>query len=209
MKKTDKTREQILQVAQHLFQQFGFDKTSMDEIARVSHKAKRSIYYHFIDKEELFKAVIEKELRTIQNELQQIFEKTEQTPAERMKIYLIKRMELLAEAGAYQQILKLDIQNNINLRFPKIETIRRAFDEWEYGLFFTLSKKGVEDQLLNPDFNCEAFADMLQMILKSLDISFFVQEKYMNYKNTFVTLINIIIDNLIYNNNSNHKYSLS
>lgn len=200
MNKINKTREQILNVAQHLFQQFGFHKTSMDEIARAAHKAKRSIYYHFEDKETLFKTVIEEELVTVREQLQGIFEDPTLSPPERIKMYLITRMELLSEAGAYQQVLKSEMRNDIDLKFSSIESVRYEFDQWEYGHFYSMSKERIEEKTLEPDFNCEAFADMLQMVLKSLDLSFFVQDKYVNYKHTFVALIHIIVDNMIQNN---------
>ena len=62
MKKQDDTRYIILNIAEQLFNTFGYDKTSMDDIANSAHKAKRSIYNHFQSKEELFKSVVSMEL---------------------------------------------------------------------------------------------------------------------------------------------------
>ena len=48
--KEGKTRKSILEVAKALFEKFGYDKTSMNDIALHSHKAKGSLYYNFNSK---------------------------------------------------------------------------------------------------------------------------------------------------------------
>ena len=49
----DQTREKILTVAARMFGKYGFQKTTVDEIARTAHKAKGSVYYYFKSKEDL------------------------------------------------------------------------------------------------------------------------------------------------------------
>jgi AcrR family transcriptional regulator len=56
----DKTNS-IVNAAQVCFGKYGFDKTSMKEIAEMIGMSKASLYYYFQDKESLFKAVLEKE----------------------------------------------------------------------------------------------------------------------------------------------------
>lgn len=53
--------EQILEIAQRRFGIYGFEKTSMQDIADDLKMTKGSIYYYFPCKEDLFIAVIEKE----------------------------------------------------------------------------------------------------------------------------------------------------
>lgn len=60
--KKDKVREEILHQAQTLFMQYGYKKTTMDEIALASGKAKSTLYHHFESKNEVFLAVVEKEM---------------------------------------------------------------------------------------------------------------------------------------------------
>ena len=56
-------QELIIEVAQKLFARYGFKKTTIDEIARLAHIAKGGIYYYFDSKEDIFRAVLEKENR--------------------------------------------------------------------------------------------------------------------------------------------------
>lgn len=48
------TRERICQAATELFAKHGYNKTSMDEIAKKALLGKATIYYHFPSKEDLF-----------------------------------------------------------------------------------------------------------------------------------------------------------
>lgn len=51
----------ILKAAQKRFGLYGLEKTTMNEIAADLNMSKGSIYYYFPDKEQLYKAVVEKE----------------------------------------------------------------------------------------------------------------------------------------------------
>ena len=52
-------REHILWAAKDVFLETGFERTSMDLVARRAETSKRSLYAHFASKEKLFLAVIE------------------------------------------------------------------------------------------------------------------------------------------------------
>ena len=67
MKDKSKIRDSILSAAASLFEQYGYEKTTMDEIAAASHKAKASIYYHFDSKIDIFKAVLRQEMEYVRN----------------------------------------------------------------------------------------------------------------------------------------------
>jgi AcrR family transcriptional regulator len=198
MKKIDETRETIIEAAGKLFQKFGFEKTSMDEIAQVAHKAKRSLYYHFQGKEELYKAVADKELKEIQSTLQDIFSDMSVTPIERLKNYLLKRMELMANATAYIQLLQEELLHDSIVRYPALSGIYTNFDKWEYSQFLFLWSEKPDAKCADLQPNAIAFANMLQMVLRSMDVSFFVQGKYEEYKKTYTLLINLILDSILH-----------
>ena len=57
---TSQKRQSILNAAMQAFSDEGYDKTSMDRIAEIAHASKRTVYNHFLRKDDLFQAVIEK-----------------------------------------------------------------------------------------------------------------------------------------------------
>lgn len=52
-------RRQLLDAALGVFLEFGFRKTSMDEVARAASVSRQGLYLHFSRKEELFRAVVQ------------------------------------------------------------------------------------------------------------------------------------------------------
>lgn len=63
-------KEIIIEKARELFQQYGYKKVSMDEIANKANVTKKTIYSYFKDKEELFKHFIQEELNLIKEEIE-------------------------------------------------------------------------------------------------------------------------------------------
>jgi len=122
----DTTRDSILSVATKLFSRFGFHKTSMDEIAKIARKAKGSLYYHFASKEELFKEVVSIEMINLKTHLSIIINDTGLNATEKIKKYLIKRMEILNNAANYHETLKADFFEH----FGFIDDLRTELDTW-------------------------------------------------------------------------------
>ena len=52
------TRERILEVASEQFHQKGYDRTSLDDVARALSVTKPSLYYHFENKEDILKGCV-------------------------------------------------------------------------------------------------------------------------------------------------------
>ena len=68
--KKDQNRENILKIAREIFSKYGFKKTTLDDIANAVRKGKSSLYYYFKIKEDLFQAVIMKEVDILGHELE-------------------------------------------------------------------------------------------------------------------------------------------
>jgi AcrR family transcriptional regulator len=60
--KEDQLRQEIISAAQKLFQQYGLQKTTMEDIARTMGKGKSTLYYYYKSKEEIFDAVLRSEM---------------------------------------------------------------------------------------------------------------------------------------------------
>jgi TetR/AcrR family transcriptional regulator, cholesterol catabolism regulator len=79
-----KTKENILRVASQLFDQKGFDRTSMNEIAEGLAITKPSLYYHFKSKEELVFSVVEMACHNLYKELDKAME-SNSSPVEKLR----------------------------------------------------------------------------------------------------------------------------
>jgi len=185
------TRNKILSVADKLFSRFGFHKTSMDEIAKIARKAKGSLYYHFASKEALFTEVVSQELTHFKLQLSVIIN-SDIRASEKLKMYLIKRMELLNDAANYHETLKADFFEH----FDFIDDLRSELDEWEKENIKKIIKQGVEEKEFAVSEDIDVLLDVFIMVLKGLEIPFFLQNKYEKYSPHFEGLMGILTKGL-------------
>ncbi len=185
----DDTRKKILSVAKKLFSRFGFHKTSMDEIAKIARKAKGSLYYHFASKEELFKEVVSKELMDLKDQLDVIINNTDLSASEKIKIYLLRRMEVLNDAANYHETLKADFFEH----FDFIDDLREEFDEWEKENIKKILLQGVETKEFAAIEDMGVLLDVFMMVLRGLEIPFFLQNRYKKYSPYFEGLMEVLI----------------
>jgi TetR/AcrR family transcriptional regulator, transcriptional repressor for nem operon len=80
-------RDQIIEAADHLFYQNGFEHTSFAHIAEVVGISRGNFYYHFKTKDEILDAVIKFRLNNTQAMLEQ-WELTGETPADRIRSFI-------------------------------------------------------------------------------------------------------------------------
>jgi len=189
----ENTRNIILKVADKIFSRYGFHKTSMDEIAKIARKAKGSLYYHFASKEELFTEVVAKEINNLKTQLTIIIVNPDLKADEKIKQYLIKRMEVLNEAANYHETLRADFFEH----FDFIDDLRADLDNWEKSQINNIILQGVEEGVFeSTNGNMEVLLDVFIMVLKGLEIPFFLQNKYEDYHPYFDDLLKILIKGL-------------
>jgi AcrR family transcriptional regulator len=69
----------------------------MNEIAKATHLAKSSIYHYFRSKEEIFEAIIEKEIMTLMADLHQAVD-TVHAPQEKLQAFFKTRLQAMQKA---------------------------------------------------------------------------------------------------------------
>lgn len=196
------TKQEIITAAGRLFSKLGYAKTSIDEIAHYAHRAKRSVYNHFPDKESILKAVIEQEIEAYQLELTSILENSSDIRGlAKLRLYILKRMELMNKAVNISGAIRADIagewdSNKINF----VNTVRSKLDAWEKKQFIQIIKDGITNKECSINIKPENFADILLMVLKGLEIEFFVKNSYDKYVDTFQLLTNYIVNSIISRN---------
>jgi AcrR family transcriptional regulator len=186
------TKDSILSVATKLFSRFGFHKTSMDEIAKIARKAKGSLYYHFASKEELFKEVVSIEMTDLKNRLNIIVSNPDLSATEKIKKYLVVRMEVLNGAANYHETLKADFFEH----FDFIDDLRTELDAWEKERLKEIFSQGVSSGEFAQIGDMDVLLDVFIMVLKGLEIPFFLQNKYERYAPYSESLMGILTKGL-------------
>ncbi len=186
------TKDKIVNVATKLFSRFGFHKTSMDEIAKIARKAKGSLYYHFSSKEELFKEVVSNEINSFKSQLDLIIEDESLNAGAKLEKYLIKRMEVLNSATNYHETIKADFFEH----FDFVDEIREDLENWEKVQLKKILDQGMAGGEFSQLETMDVLVDMLIMILKGLELPFYLQDKYGKYSPHFKSLMKIVTKGL-------------
>ena len=186
----DQTREKILLVAARMFGKYGFQKTTIDEIARTAHKAKGSVYYYFKSKEELFLAVVTQEINVIKSGLTRVIVDSQDATG-MIRQYLMSRMILMKDALNYHESLKADLVGD----FSFLNESREDFTRFEIDLMKAILDRGVRENKFQIK-DTQATAQVIILAMKAIEIPFYHQHKIAEYEQTIVELLDILIKGL-------------
>jgi AcrR family transcriptional regulator len=186
----DQTKDKILSVAARMFGKYGFQKTTVDEIARTAHKAKGSVYYYYKSKEELFLAVVQQEINVLKSGLTRVIADSQDATG-MIRNYLLNRMTLMKDAINYHESLKADFVDD----FGFLTDCREDFTRYEIELMKAVLDRGVHENAFQIK-DTQATAQVIILAMKAIEIPFYHQNKITEYEQTIVELLDILIKGL-------------
>jgi len=160
----DDIRDQIVDTSRGIFTRFGFRKTTMDEIAKAMRKGKSSIYYYFTSKEEIFKAVVEKESQTLKDELINAINRTND-PREQLRNYVLTRMKVMKDVANFYDALKNEYLNHLDF----VNKVREKYDKQEIKIVSGILEEGTKRKIFRIE-DTELAAIAIVTALKGLEI---------------------------------------
>jgi len=188
-----KVKNTIINSASTNFSKLGFNKTTMDVIARQIHKAKGVLYYYFESKEMLYNEVLKKELDAVKLQLNKIVN-SENHPLEILKSYMLTRLQLLSKAPTYLETLKSDFLE----KYHFVENVMNDFDEFEHIQLTCILEKCKSEGILS-GIEVKTAMEVIMMMLKGIAIQMFLQNKYSEYENNIDELSSLVVRGLIGN----------
>ncbi len=182
--KKDVNRENILKIAQDIFSKYGYKKTTLDDIANAVRKGKSSLYYYFNSKEDLFQAVIQKEVNILRRELEIVVNRNTD-PVEKLRDYILTKLTTFRGLANFYHALENDVTaiefiENIKLRHhqEEIRMIKRILIEGvrknEFEIYdltlaatgITTAIKGLEMPLAAGEYSTANLEQSVDNILK-------------------------------------------
>ena len=152
----------ILKAAQKRLGLYGYEKTTMQEIATDIAMSKAALYYYYPDKESLFKAVIENEQKEFFLQIEQRI--AELTDADTMIMELVDLRHTLFRK--FLNLSKFRLNENPIVK-PLLNDLYNRMRELETETLTTIFKKGKETGIFQFDDASELallFSDLLQGI---------------------------------------------
>ncbi len=141
-KKMSNTKKMLIEVARLLFAEKGKKDVTMNDIAEASKKGRRTLYTYFNNKEEIYKAVIDKELATIYDRLRVVSEqKTE--PDIKLTNHILVHLDAVKDVVSRNGSLRADFFRDIY----EVERKRRKIDVKEIALIRSIVSEGIEKNI--------------------------------------------------------------
>lgn len=182
-------RNDIVKSAAGVFAKFGFKKTTVDDIAQALRKGKSSIYYYFNSKEDIFKAVVEKEADSLRAKIEEIMA-SEMDTIEKIRAYVETRMLSVKVMSNYHTFVNDNDVSNLDL----IEKLRVKYDTEELIIIKMLLKEGMENgQFKIKDIELSSIA--LFTAMKGLEFPLFIKSPKAH---NLLTIIDDMLDILFY-----------
>lgn len=167
-------REKWLSAADDIFRKYGYQKTSMEEIAQRAQKAKGSLYYHFGSKEQLFAEVVGEELDRLKAGLEVIFQQEGLDSRERIRQYMLRRMQILRESPNYIQTLRPEFFEHHHF----FDAHKQALTNWEIDKVLSVIRQGIQQGEISLHGDLSVYARVLVMMLRGLEPGFFLQGEF-------------------------------
>jgi AcrR family transcriptional regulator len=163
----------------------------MEEIALASRKGKSSIYYYFNSKEEIFKAVVEKEVGELRSELHKKIEDIED-PIERLKVYITVRMRKLNKLINFYTALKSDYLSHLEF----IEEIRKSYDLDEVKVVTGIIQEGIERGKFSVD---DPYLSAVAIVtaMKGLEVPLFISKEHGNFEDRLENIMNFLFYGIV------------
>lgn len=187
----EEARSKIVDIARKIFSHFGFKKTTMEEIALATKKGKSSIYYYFNSKEDIFKAVVEKEARELKDDLKKNISKS-QDPIEQLKIYISIRMGKLKQLTNFYSALKSDYLSHLEF----IEHIRKSYDQDEVKIITGIIRDGIDREIFTVE-DPELSAVAIVTAMKGLEMPLLINKEHSNFEDRLENLINFLFYGIV------------
>ena len=168
-KKISNTKRMLIEVARTLFAKSGKKEVTMNDIAEASQKGRRTLYTYFNNKEEIYKAVIEKELNTVYEQLK-ASASSQEAPDVRLTNHITVHLDAIITIVTRNGSLRADFFRDIY----EVERSRRKVDMKEIEILKSILRDGIETRVFKP-MDVELSSLIIFYALKGLEVPYIRQ----------------------------------
>lgn len=184
--KMQNTKRMLIEVARELFAIHGKKNVTMNDIAEASKKGRRTLYTYFNNKEEIYKAVIDKELDTILARLNVEFTKNEE-PDVKLKNLILAHLDAVKDVVSRNGSLRADFFHDIF----EVERKRRKIDVKELAMIRQIISEGIQKNIFKR-MDPELSSIILFYSIKGLEVPYIrqgISAEFENNKNSIVEFV--------------------
>lgn len=176
----------LIAVARELFAKNGKKDVTMNDIAEASKKGRRTLYTYFNNKEEIYKAVIDKELDEILDRLNHVSAQNAE-PDVKLNNHIITHLDAVKNAVNRNGSLRGDFFRDIY----EVERKRRKIDAKEIELIQTILSEGIEKNIFKR-MDISLSAMIIFYAIKGLEVPYIrknISYEFEKNKNSIVEFV--------------------
>ena len=163
------TKKMLIEVARELFAKNGKKDVTMNDIAEASKKGRRTLYTYFNNKEEIYKAVIDKELDQVIERLYLVTAETTE-PDIKLTNHIITHLDAIKNIVTRNGSLRADFFHDIY----EVERTRRKVDVKEIALIKNILIEGVAKRVFK-NMDTDLSAMIIFYAIKGLEVPYIRQ----------------------------------
>ncbi|MCL2598145.1 MAG: TetR/AcrR family transcriptional regulator [Paludibacter sp.] len=187
IKNNSLTSQTLIEVARTLFAQRGKKNVTMNDIAEESGKGRRTLYMYFKSKDEIYKAVINNELKRIIICLREISAQN-LPPDVKLMRHIISHLDAVKDAVERNGSLKADFFKDIY----EVERSRRKVDIEELEMIRKILVHGVECKVFKR-LDADLSATIVLYTIKGLEVPYIRQNINDVFKRNKTEIINFVL----------------
>jgi len=181
-----KVKGLIIEVARDVFSQYGYKKTTMDDIAEGARKGKSSIYYYFKSKEEIYEAVVDTESNMLFDNILSQIEKP--VPAsEKFRLYVLTRLNKIRELTNFYTVMKSESLHQLDF----IVELRNKYHKREIGILQNILNEGIKSREFSIQ-DSELAAIALVTAIKGLETPLLIKGEKRNLEKRIDYVVRIL-----------------
>jgi AcrR family transcriptional regulator len=180
------TKKMLIEVARQLFAASGKKEVTMNDIAEASKKGRRTLYTYFNNKEDIYKAVIDKELDSILEKLTVVAAQNTE-PDVKLTNHILAHLDAVKDVVNRNGSLRADFFHDIY----EVERKRRKIDVLEIALIRSIIAEGIEKNIFNrmdPDLS----SIIIFYSIKGLEVPYIrqnISSEFEKNKNSIVEFV--------------------
>jgi len=180
------TRQMLIEVARKLFAEKGKKEVTMNDIAEASQRGRRTLYTYFNNKEEIYKAVIDKELDKIIERLY-VVSCQDLEPDVKLTKHIITHLDAVKESVNRNGSLRADFFRDIY----EVERARKKVDIKEIELIRSILIDGIKKHIFER-LDVELSSIIIFYAIKGLEVPYIrqnISSEFEKNKNSIVDFV--------------------
>jgi len=186
--KDEATRTAILHAARRVFQKWGLNKTTMEDIAREAGKGKSTLYYYYVSKDEIFDTLLEIEVGALLMRAKATVAAVN-SAKEKLRSYMVAQLAEIKNTAALYDIVREEMRGNPYF----LEKLTEKFAAVELKYMKEILTLGVKQRVFKfaDEKELDLAAKVIMELVRSMELYLFLE----NYNSEHVDMATRLIAN--------------